>query len=355
MLDADAGSAPLPGLDLPAVLAWLDGRLPGLLGRGTTAQLVAGGRSNLTYLLTDGDTRLVLRRPPLGHVLATAHDMGREHRLISALAPTPVPVPEPVAICPDDGVTGAPFYLMSFAEGRIIRDAAQASDLDAEQKAALSRAMMGVLADLHAVDPAAVGLSDLGRPEGYLARQVKRWGIQLDNSHVRDLDGMPELRAGLAATVPESGRSAIVHGDYRLDNLVVAGPGEPDALAVRAVLDWEMATLGDPLADLGLLIAYWDVLGELDNDVSRAMGARAGFPSGDTLVGWYAERGGADLSALPWYVALGLFKLAVILEGIHFRFVHGQTVGAGFDRIGELPPALVRAGLDRLAAAGARG
>jgi aminoglycoside phosphotransferase (APT) family kinase protein len=345
MLDADAGSAPIPGLDLPAVLAWVDGRLPGLLGPGTTPQLIAGGRSNLTYLLTDGDTRLVLRRPPLGHVLATAHDMGREYRLISALAPTAVPVPDPVAICPDDGVTGAPFYLMSYAEGRIIRDAEQAADLSEEQRAALSRAMVGVLADLHAVDPAEVGLADLGKPEGFLARQVKRWGIQLDHSHSRDLEGMPELREGLAATVPAGGRSSIVHGDYRLDNLVVAGPDEPDALSVRAVLDWEMATLGDPLADLGLLLAYWDVLGELDNEVSRAMGARAGFPSGETLVQWYAERGGADVSGLPWYVALGLFKLAVILEGIHYRYTQGKTVGGGFDQIGTLVTPLLEHGL----------
>jgi aminoglycoside phosphotransferase (APT) family kinase protein len=349
VVNVESPSVPVPGLDLPAVLRWADGAVPGLLGPGTSAELIAGGRSNLTYLLTDGGTRVILRRPPLGHVLATAHDMSREHRMIAALAGTAVPVPEPLALCDDEAVTGAPFYLMSHVEGRIVRSTQDAADFDTDARAAVSRSMVDVLADLHSVDPEAVGLAGFGKPAGFMARQVRRWGMQLDSSRSRELEGIDDLRERLGASVPESSGAGIVHGDYRLDNLIVAGPGEPDAFAVRAVLDWEMATLGDPLADLGLLMAYWDVLSTFPNEVSRSMGRDAGFPDGTTLTGWYAERrGGADLSALPWYVAFGLFKLAVIIEGIHYRFTLGQTVGEGYERIGDSVPLLVGAARERL-------
>jgi aminoglycoside phosphotransferase (APT) family kinase protein len=208
--------------------------------------------------------------------------------------------------------------------------------------------MMATLADLHAVDPLAVGLADFGRPDGFLARQVRRWGAQLDASRSRELPGVDELRSRLAATVPPSAGAAVVHGDYRLDNLVVGPPSAADAHRVRAVLDWEMATLGDPLADLGLLVAYWEGLGRLPASSVAALGPAAGLPDGSVLVAEYAARSGRDVSALPWYVAFGYFKVAVILEGIHYRFVHGQTVGAGFDRIGEVVPSLVTLGLSAL-------
>ena len=347
-LDQAALDDALPGLDLAAVTAWLAAHHPGLLAGPPTAALVAGGRSNLTYLLDDGTHRYVLRRPPLGHVLATAHDMAREHRMIAALAPTAVPVPRALALCEDAGVTGAPFYLMTFVEGRILRTRADLADLDGDTRHRLARAMIDVLADLHAVDPAAVGLAGAGRPEGFMARQVRRWSAQLDQSRSRDLPGIDALRDELAATVPApsaTGRTGgIVHGDFRLDNLVVAGPGEPDALAVRAVLDWEMATVGEPLADVGLLLAYWDGLGGRDNPVAGALGPSVGFPPGEVLARWYGERTGTDLAVLPWYAAFGYFKIAVILEGIHYRYTLGQTVGAGFDRIGALVPELVALG-----------
>jgi len=343
----------LPGLDLPAVTAWLDATRPGLRRGPFTASLVPGGRSNLTYVLDDGTRRLVLRRPPLGHVLATAHDMAREHRMISALAGTPVPVPETVALCADPAVTGAPFYLMAHVDGRVLRQGTDLLDLDTAARTQLARAMVDVLADLHAVLPADVGLTGFGHPDGFMARQVRRWSAQLDQSRSRDLPGVEDLRDALAARVPPPSTGpdgAIVHGDYRLDNLVVAGPQEPDALRVRAVLDWEMATVGEPLADVGLLVAYGDGLGTRTDAVAGALGPATGFPPGSDLVRWYAERTGADLERLSWYVGFGFFKIAVILEGIHYRFTLGRTVGAGFDRIGMLVPDLIALGRAAVAA-----
>jgi aminoglycoside phosphotransferase (APT) family kinase protein len=337
-----------PGLDLAAVTAWLEQRHPGLLAGPPDAALVAGGRSNLTYVLDDGVRRLVLRRPPLGHVLATAHDMAREHRVLSALHGTVVPVPQPLALCDDPSVTGAPFYVMAHVDGVVLRRRPDVEPLPAEGKQRLVDGMMDVLADLHGVDPAAVGLADFGRPLGFMARQVRRWGGQLDASRSRELPGIDELRAGLEASVPDDGEGTVVHGDYRLDNLVVAAPGEPDAYRIRAVLDWEMATLGDPLGDLGLLVAYWDGLGTSDDPVVASIGPAAGLPPASALVERYVARSGRDVSALPWYVAFGFFKIAVILEGIHYRYLHGQTVGAGFDRIGEVVPVLVTDGLAAL-------
>lgn len=357
---SEPGTGPpaLPGLDVPAVTAWLQAARPGVFAGPTVATLIAGGRSNLTYLLEDGQQRAVLRRPPLGHVLATAHDMLREYRVISALARTGVPVPQVLAACPDPDVTGAPFYLMSFVDGLVLRRTSDIAPLDTQQRDRLARAMIDVLTDLHAVDPAAVGLADFGRPDGFLERQLRRWSAQLESSRSREVVGVERLRDGLAGSIPAAARGArtgcIVHGDYRLDNLVVAGPDQLDALGVRAVLDWEMSTLGDPLADLGLLLAYWDGLGALPNPVVESIGPPAGFPSGQTLAGWYAERDGADLTLLPWYVAFGFFKIAVILEGIHYRFVQGQTVGPGFEQIGALVPALVELGREALIAAGPR-
>jgi aminoglycoside phosphotransferase (APT) family kinase protein len=336
-----------PGLRLAAVSGWLSAR--GLVDGPLTAELVAGGRSNLTYLLSWDGGRLVLRRPPLGHVLATAHDMAREHRVLSALHGTAVPVPRPLALCADEAVTGAPFYVMTFADGLIVRTREDAVALPAEGRSAVVLAMMRTLADLHAVDAGAVGLADFGRPEGFLARQVRRWGAQLDASRSRELPGVDELHSRLAATVPPSrAEAAVVHGDYRLDNLVVGPPSATDAYRVRAVLDWEMATLGDPLADLGLLVAYWEGLGRLPASSVAALGPAAGLPGGPVLVAQYGARSGRDTSALPWYVAFGYFKIAVILEGIHFRYVHGQTVGAGFDGIGEVVPPLIALGLSTL-------
>lgn len=333
-----------PGLDLVVLTAHLSRTRPGLLAGPLDAALVAGGRSNLTYVLTDGRGRWVLRRPPLGHVLETAHDMGREHRVMSALAGTQVPVPQMVLLERDPEVLGAPFYLMAFVDGTVFRSEAQLSAVAPAAGAALADDLVDTLARLHAVDPGAVGLAELGRPSGYLARQVRRWTTQLAASHSREVPGLDELGRRLADTVPPDSASRIVHGDYKLDNVVVG-----DHSSVRAVLDWEMATLGDPLTDLVNAALWWD--GVLDTDgrpIAAVPAAVPTLPGSDRLLERYARTTGADLSTLPWYQGLACFKLAAIFEGMHHRSTLGLTVGEGFDGLGGLAPALARRGHDAL-------
>lgn len=327
------------GLDLRRLRGYLDSRCPGLLHGAPAAEIIAGGRSNLTYRVGDGHRTWVLRRPPLGHVLPTAHDMAREYRVISALAETSVPVPATELLCEDPDVIGAPFYLMDFVAGTPYRTSAELDALGAERTRAVVLSLVDTLVDLHAVDPEAVGLGDFGRPEGFLERQVRRWGRQLDASRSRALPGIEELHTTLAERLPDSPRPTIVHGDFRLDNVLVDG-----ADRITAVLDWEMSTLGDPLTDLALLAAYSGPDLPSVPGVSSVRAA-AGHPGVDEIVARYAERSGRDVSALDWYVGFAAFKLAVILEGIHYRFTQGKTVGADFEHIGEAVPALVRAGL----------
>jgi len=329
-----------PGLDLDAFGRWLADAAPGLLDGPLTGQVIAGGRSNLTYRVNDGTHTVVVRRPPLGHVLATAHDMGREFRVISALASTPVPVPEAYASCADGSVVGAPFYVMGFVDGTPYRLAGELEALGPERTRAIGKRMVDTLADLHLVDPASVGLADFGRPGGFLARQVRRWGQQLDASHSRDLAGVGELRRRLTERVPQESAPAIVHGDYRLDNLLVRADD-----TVGAVVDWEMATLGDPLTDVALLLTYHR-MADLDTSGVVSSAAQApGFPTRADVVQRYAARTGRDPSHLGFYEALACFKLAVVLEGIHYRHVHGQTVGDGFGTIGDHVEPLVAMGL----------
>ncbi|MGA5731008.1 phosphotransferase family protein [Streptomyces seoulensis] len=331
-----------PGLDLDRLRALLDRERLGLVTGPLTGRLIEGGRSNLTYAVTDGTSRWVVRRPPLGHVLATAHDMRREHRVISALHPTRVPVPRPVLLCEDDEVLGAPFYVMEFVEGTPYRTADQLAPLGAERTRNAVLSLVDTLVELHAVDPAEVGLADFGRPEGFLDRQLRRWGKQLDASRNRELAGVDELHAALGRSLPTSQAPAVVHGDYRLDNVLI---GEGDR--IEAILDWEMSTLGDPLTDLGLLAMYSRPLGMTHSPVSTTAEA-PGHPTPAELIERYAERSGRDVSDVNWYTAFAWFKLAVILEGIHYRYTLGQTVGGGFDRIGDLVPVFIDHGLTTL-------
>ncbi|MDH2416124.1 phosphotransferase family protein [Nocardioides sp. CER19] len=333
----------LPGLDLERLTDWIAEAAPNLASeRPLEASLVAGGRSNLTYSVTDGSRHWILRRPPLGHVLATAHDMGREYRVLSALQDTAVPVPQTYALCTDTAVLGAPFYLMEQVAGTPYRTRDELATLGADRTRRITERLVDTLAALHAVDPAAVGLSDFGKTDGFLARQVGRWKKQLDASYTRDLPAADELHQKLLGAVPSESATGIVHGDYRLDNILV---DEGDR--VTAVLDWEMATLGDPLTDLALMITYHRLDLMLDNGATSAASS-PGFLNEAEVIARYGRGSERDLSRFGFYLGLAAFKLATILEGIHFRHLQGKTVGEGFDTIGQAIDPLLAAGLSAL-------
>jgi aminoglycoside phosphotransferase (APT) family kinase protein len=291
--------------------------------------LISGGRSNLTFEVHDArGRRFVLRRPPLGHVLPSAHDMGREHRIISALAPTRVPVPEPLGYCADPEVNGAPFYLMQSVDGVVPREADDtARELGEAQRGALGRSIVDVLAELSAIDPDAVGLGDLGPREGYVERQLRRWRRQFEQATSRKIPAVGEVHRCLSRHVPAQQRTGIVHGDYRLGNCIVGPDG-----AIRAVLDWELCTLGDPLADLGWLVADWvepgEALGPLRGISPTIL---PGFPTRSEVVARYVERTGAEVSWLNFFVALALWKLACIAEGVYARYTAGVMGDDGAD------------------------
>ena len=310
--------------------------------------LITGGHSNLTFSVVDQrGGRWVLRRPPLGHVLATAHDMGREHKILAALGPTDVPVPPVVGLCPDDEVNGAPFYVMEFVDGTVVRDVPTAESLTAEQRRAAGESIVETLARIHAVDVDAVGLGDLGRREGYIERQLKRWYGQFNKSRNREVPLVDVVHEELHANVPVQGAATIVHGDYRLDNCMLGGDG-----AIAAVLDWEICTLGDPLADVGLLQVYWADPGEPTYSSLPAPTSVEGFPTKAELLERYATASGRDLSNVGFYVAFGYWKLACIIEGVYARYVAGAMGDRGdasaFDFFGEQVVALAQAGHDAL-------
>ena len=351
------GGVGVPGLENVAGLAnWLAANdLPGG-GADLAVELIAGGRSNLTYRVefpapggagtaADAAARMVLRRPPLGHVLPTAHDMGREYRVLSALHGTAVPVPRPVALCSDAEVIGAPFYLMEWVDGVVFRSSEDAKILSPAQARTVSERFAEMLATIHGLDVTAVGLDGFGRPEGYLERQLNRWQRQWKLSVTREMPGYEDLVARLAAGLPAPGpggaAGTLVHGDFRVDNMLidpVAGP------RIAAVVDWEMSTLGDPLADLGLSLVYWTQAGEqeiLPPSAGATVTTAPGFLTRDEIAARYASLTGRDLSRLDYYMAFGCFKLAVVLEGINARFLQHQTVGEGFEREGQAVPALI--------------
>ncbi|MCB0976206.1 MAG: phosphotransferase family protein [Acidimicrobiales bacterium] len=342
-------AAPIPGIDVENVTDWLTANIAGSRPP-FSFDLIAGGRSNLTFRVRDQATGdWVLRRPPLGHVLATAHDMGREHRIISALAPTDVPVAQVFGFCDDEAVNGAPFYVMGHVDGIVVRDARAAAPLSPEVRRRAGLSIAETLARIHAVDPDAVGLGDLGRKEGYIARQLKRWNSQFEQSAKREVPSVTKAFEQLQASIPEQGTAAIVHGDYRLDNCMIDGTGE-----VIAVLDWEICTLGDPLADLGLLMVYWS---EPDDPYAALPGAATdleGFPRRAELVDAYQAAGGRSVGELDFYVAFGYWKLACILEGVYDRYKAGAMGddGADAEAFGTMVNLLGEASLAALAKAG---
>jgi aminoglycoside phosphotransferase (APT) family kinase protein len=316
--------------------------------------LISGGKSNLTYRVRSDAGEVILRRPPLGHILPTAHDMGREYRVLTALHGSGVPVPRTLLLGEAESALGVQFYVMERVVGHICREALPAGYAETPvERAAVGDALIDVLASLHTIDPESVGLGDFGRPVGFMERQLRRWGEQWERSKTSELPALDELRDNLRVTLPSEGRAAIVHGDYRLDNTMLH-PSEPGQIV--AVLDWEMSTLGDPLADLGALLAYWS---ENDDDevlvrarVVPPVTAAPGFPTRADVIEEYARRSGVDVSSIGWYQAFAFFKLAIICQGIAARVAGGAMLGPGFDLPPGLVEALIEAGLRQLELAG---
>ena len=306
------------GINVEAVTAWLEQHVPGAAGPFDFSQ-IAGGASNLAYRATDSTGRaLVLRRPPMGHVLASAHDMGREHRIIDALWPTDVPVPQPYGLCTDEAVNGADFYVMDFVPGTIVFDLADGNAVEPSLRPLMTDSLVDTMAVLHAVNPDDVGLGELGKKADYCARQLRRWKRQIDEGSDRDLPLVHELHDRMVATMPEQQGAGIVHGDYRLDNCMMADDG-----TVAAVLDWELCTLGDVLADLGGMVMWWGAddaaVGRLADVPTQA----EGFRDANYVVDRYGKTSDRDLSDLPWYVAFQYWRLSCISEGVRFRYAAG--------------------------------
>jgi aminoglycoside phosphotransferase (APT) family kinase protein len=309
----------IPGIHVESVTDWLGATVAGAVAP-FRFDAIAGGHSNLTYRVAGVDgTRFVLRRPPLGHVLASAHDMGREYRILAGLQSSAVPVPPVVGYCDDLSINDAPFYVMRFVDGHVLRDrAASEAALTEGARATASRSIVDTMASIHAVDLEASGLADLGRHDGYIERQLKRWYGQWNQGKTRELDLVDRVHDALLERIPEQGPATIVHGDYRLDNCMVDDDGN-----VIAVLDWEICTLGDPLADLGLLQVYWTGPNDAESAWNGTATSAPGFWDRRQLAERYAEVSGRNIDQLDFYVAFAYWKLACILEGVYSRYLGG--------------------------------
>jgi aminoglycoside phosphotransferase (APT) family kinase protein len=330
----------IEGIDRAGVEGWFEENVPEAKPP-LSFERISGGRSNLTFGVRDTDGRAwALRRPPLGMRLGSAHDMGREHRVIAALQETPVPVPPVVGLCEDEAVNGAPFYVMGFVEGPILRSEEDAKAFDEAERRAIGERVVDTLVAIHGVDPDAVGLAELGRKEAYVERQLRRWHGQWEKSKTRELPAVDGVHERLSARIPEQGPATIVHGDYRLDNMILSPSGE-----IAAVVDWELCTLGDPLADVGMLLVYWSEEGDDFMPLFAPATIAPGFPTRDEVRARYAECSGRDLGQIDFFLALGFWKLAIILEGVYARYASGQygKTDEGFQEFAKI--------VERLAAA----
>ncbi len=324
------------GISLTPLTAWLQAMVPAFDVSGPCrAELLAGGRSNLTYVVTDASgRRWAIRRPPLGHLLPSAHDLGRESTVLQALNKAGYPVPKPWALCEDPSIIGARFLVMDFVDGFVIADHIDAAHLTPSQAVNASHLLVEGLARLHQLDARAIGLGDFGRPEGYLARQVRRWGQQWQLTKTREIAGIDRMADWLAERVtslPDGLPWSLVHGDYRMDNVII----DPDFTSLRAVLDWEMSTLGDPVADLAVALVYWSQADDrlrCEVPVARDVTSGPGFWRRETIVEQYAAMTGLDLEHLGFCLVLACYKLAVIMESLNFRGLNGQQLGAAKER-----------------------
>ncbi len=316
----------IDGIKNENVTNWLSGAIPEI-ALPLNFSLITGGHSNLTFKCEDQNgAPYVLRRPPLGHVLESAHDMGREHRIISALQSSSVPVPRTIGLCKDIDINDAPFYVMDYVEGTVLNTTVESQALTMDERRSIGLHVINILANLHMEDVDKVGLGDLGRKEAYLERQLKRWNKQWDATKTHPIPEMEESARLLAEKMPEQVGATIVHGDYRLGNMMVRDG------SVKAILDWELCTLGDPLADVGYLLNNWvtsDDVAEADFDTAPPT-AVGGFPSRDELCDIYSEKTGRDLANINYYRAFSHWRLAAIGQGVYKRYLVG-AMGEGHD------------------------
>jgi aminoglycoside phosphotransferase (APT) family kinase protein len=341
--DLDPTAPVRPGEELPlaALEAYLRQHLPDAAGPLTVEQF-PHGHSNLTYLLRLGGTECVLRRPPFGNPVKTAHDMGREYRVLSRLCAVFPAAPRPRLYCDDEGVLGAPFYVMERRRGVVLRkELPPGVAVDPPTARRLCTALIDTLARLHALDYRAAGLGDLGKPEGYVARQVAGWSNRYAAARTDDVPELERVARWLGEHLPPESGAAVIHNDYKYDNLLL-DPADPTHLV--AVLDWEMATVGDPLMDLGTTLGYWVEAGDPEPLRRAAFGPTAlpGSLTRRELVGRYEERAGRTAPGVLFYYCFGLFKIAVIVQQIYARYVRGHTRDARFARLNDLVVVLGR-------------